>query len=194
MLFRSAVLVAWVVWFGGWTLLKRALPADMTSNVFDDSGDVRVAMPKPDPNGAPWKQKAYDPDDDDHGKAKAKKGAADDEDSDDDDSPAADKDNAQVNAALDAAVARVDAALAEVAAKSGDQTAVAKVETAIVELSHVSLPKDDSALGQAAKERRSELVTQKKAALEQAKRSARSTHAIAKGTDRKSTRLNSSHT
>ena len=100
MLFRSAVLVAWVVWFGGWTLLKRALPADMTSNVFDDSGDVRVAMPKPDPNGAPWKQKAYDPDDDDHGKAKAKKGAADDEDSDDDDSPAADKDNAQVNAAL----------------------------------------------------------------------------------------------
>lgn len=179
-----AVVAVWLLRFGGWTLVKRALPPEWTSGWNDEPDGVRVMMPKPDPNGAPWKQKAYDDESgDDHtdDRAGRKPKRDDDDDRTADDDGDGGKDAAEPAAtALDAAAAKADAAIAQVTATHGDQAAVLAAEQTINELQHLSIAKADASVMQAAKERRSELATEKKAALEQAKRQARATHAATK--------------
>lgn len=188
------VVGVWLVRFGGWTLVKRALPPEWTSGWNDEPGGVRVMMPKPDPNGAPWKQKAYDDEADDRERTGDRKAKRDHRGEGEDDDGAANggageegggagdggRGGAAVAQTLDAAAARADKAIAQVAELRGEQAAVVAAEQAIDDLQHLAIPKAEASVMQAAKERRSELATEKKAALEQAKRQARATHAATK--------------
>jgi hypothetical protein len=180
------VVGVWLVRFGGWTLVKRALPPEWTSGWNDEPDGVRVMMPKADPNGAPWKQKAYDDEADERAddradrKGRGKNDRPRDRDDRADDASSDEGAGAGVVASLDAAAAKADEAIAQVAVKRGEQAAVVAAEQAIDDLQHLAIPKAEASVMQAAKERRSELATEKKAALEQAKRQARATHAATK--------------
>lgn len=168
----------WLLW-GGTAVVMSWLPTSVVRSVSEKAGDPKVVETQPDPEGAPWKTKAY-----------INQDRADDKAEDQDTelagqgtTEAADpqRDAAQAQAALapiTAAADAVDLAIAAWQNKPGDQALLLVTEKAIETLRTMQVRAGTSALRQAVQEQRSELVNQKRKALADAQRQTRASHRI----------------
>lgn len=175
----AVALGLWLLW-GGTATVMSWLPTSLVRSVSEKAGDPKVVEQQPDPEGAPWKSKAYVNQD------RVDGDKADDPDKDLPAEGTADKADPQHDAAvaqaalapITEAAAAVDRAIEAWQKKPGDQALLLVAEKAIESLRTTSVHAGTAALRQAALEQRGELVNQKRKALEDAQRQIRASHRI----------------
>lgn len=172
-----AALALWLLW-GGTATVMSWLPSGVVRSLGEKVGEPKVVEPVADPEGAPWKAKAYTNQaragDDDEA---ALPGAASQDQADED--PTGDA--ALAKAALAQVVlaaAAADRAIEAWQKKPGDQGLRVAAERSIDALHAAEIPAKTPALRQAALEQRAELVAQKRKFLADLQRMERATHTV----------------